>query len=298
MVSDSPSEFWLDRFLPIEAKPYTRLMRLDRPVGIWLLLLPCLWSVALAGKDFPDIGLFILFAIGAVAMRGAGCVINDLWDRRLDRQVERTRHRPLASGQVSVTQALVLLSFLLAMGFMVLLCLNRATVILGLSSMALVVVYPLMKRVTWWPQLFLGLTFNWGALMGWCAVRGSVEWSAISLYIAGIFWTLAYDTIYACQDVADDEKAGIKSTALLFGKNVRKWVSLFYALAGAFFAFACMLAGLGRGYAWIGAMVLVLTVFHLTQWKPGDEGDCLKRFKANRDIGLLALLAIVAGKLF
>lgn len=297
MASDSPSEFWLDRFLPVEAKPYTRLMRLDRPIGIWLLLLPCLWSVTLAGTGFPDLGLFLLFALGAVAMRGAGCVINDLWDRRLDRKIERTRDRPLASGQVSVTQALLFLSFLLAAGFMVLLCLNRETVILGLSSMALVVAYPLMKRVTWWPQLFLGLTFNWGALMGWCAVHGSVGWPALSLYLAGVFWTLAYDTIYACQDIVDDEKVGIKSTARLFGKNVKKWVGLFYALACVFFTLACVLSGMDRGFAWVGAAVCLLTVFHLALWNPQDPADCLKRFKANRDIGLLALLAVVVGKI-
>lgn len=297
MASDSPSEFWLDRFLPVEAKPYTRLMRLDRPIGIWLLLLPCLWGVALAGSGFPNILLMILFALGAVVMRGAGCVINDLWDRRLDRQVERTKGRPLASGQVSVTQALVFLSCLLAVGFMVLLCFNRATIFLGLASMLLVVSYPFMKRVTWWPQLFLGLAFNWGALLGWSAARDGVGLAALSLYIAGVFWTLGYDTIYAYQDLADDERAGIKSTARLFGRDAKKWVGLFYFASCLFFLLAGWLAELGRGFGWAGVGAFVLIVFHLTQWKPDDPADCLKRFKANRDIGLLALLAIVAGKL-
>lgn len=298
MASDSPSVFWLDRFLPVEAKPYTRLMRLDRPIGIWLLLLPCFWGVALAGRGFPDLILMFLFSVGAIVMRGAGCVINDLWDQRLDKQVERTKTRPLASGQISVTQALVFLSFLLATGFAVLLCFNSETIIWGLASMLLVVSYPFMKRVTWWPQLFLGLAFNWGALLGWISVHESVGLAAISLYLAGVFWTLGYDTIYAYQDIADDEKAGIKSTARLFGRDAKKWVSMFYLVSCSFFLLAGWLDGLGRGFGLLGVGVFVMVVYHLTQWKPGDAEDCLKRFKSNRDIGLLALAAIVAGKLF
>ncbi len=298
MASDSPSEFWLDRFLPVEAKPYTRLMRLDRPIGIWLLLLPCLWGVALADTGFPNPWLGLLFAIGAVTMRGAGCVINDLWDQRLDREVDRTRGRPLASGQVSTKQALIFLSCLLAFGFVVLLCFNRATIGWGLASMLLVVAYPLMKRVTWWPQMFLGLTFNWGALMGWCAVHGVIGWPAVSLYLAGVFWTLGYDTIYACQDVADDEKVGIQSTARLFGQNARKWVASFYLAACLLLALAGWQSGLGRGFWAVGAAAAVLAVFHLAQWKPDDPQDCLARFKKNRDIGLLVWLAMIAGKFF
>jgi 4-hydroxybenzoate polyprenyltransferase len=244
-------------------------MRLDKPIGTWLLLLPCWWGVALSSSLLPNLWLMFLFAVGAIVMRGAGCVINDIYDRKLDRLVERTRVRPLASGELALWRAVLFLGVLLAVGLGVLLLFNRATIIVGILSLLLVFTYPLMKRVTWWPQLFLGFTFNWGVLLGGCAVTGMIGLPVILAYIAGIFWTLGYDTIYAHQDKRDDADAGIKSTALLFGDESLRWVAFFYALALVFLA----LAG----------------------WS--DPENCLCRFKANRDFGLIVFAAIILGKM-
>ena len=198
---------WIDR-IPDRLRPFAVLARWDRPIGTWLLLWPCWWAVALA-PGWPDLKLLALFAIGAVAMRGAGCVINDLADRDLDARVERTRHRPLASGRLTTGEALAFLALQLLVGLLVLLSFNRFTILLGLASLPLVIVYPLMKRVTWWPQAFLGVTFNWGALVGWSAVTGDLAAPALTLYVAGFLWTLGYDTIYAHQDKADDAVIGV-----------------------------------------------------------------------------------------
>ena len=215
-ASDIPRESWLTRLLPRAAWPYARLARLDRPIGAWLLLFPCWWGIALAAPGWPDPVLFALFALGAVVMRGAGCTWNDITDRDFDARVARTADRPIPSGAVSVRQAAVFLAAQLAVGLAILLCLNRAAIGLGVLSLALVFTYPLMKRVTWWPQFFLGLAFNWGALMGWAAVRGDLAAPALLLYAAGICWTLGYDTIYAHPDREDDALIGIKSKSLLF----------------------------------------------------------------------------------
>lgn len=212
--------------------PYVRLMRMDRPIGTYLLFWPCAWSIALSANAgcWPDLYMLALFASGALIMRGAGCTINDLWDRDIDKKVERTRNRPLASGEVTPFDAIVFLSAQLSLGLLVLLQLNLECIMLGACSLGLVVTYPLMKRITYWPQLVLGMAFNWGALLGWCATQGSVDWSAcLPLYLSGICWTIIYDTIYAHQDKKDDVQIGVKSTALRFGDNTKIWLSGFTA---------------------------------------------------------------------
>lgn len=210
--------------------PYGQLMRLDRPIGTFLLYWPCAWSIGLSSSpgSWPDLYMLGLFATGAFIMRGAGCTINDLWDKNIDKQVERTRSRPLASGVIKHIDAIYFLGGQLALGLLVLLELNFNSIILGISSVALVIAYPLMKRITYWPQLILGMAFNWGALLGWCATQGSVDWAAcLPLYLSGICWTIVYDTIYAHQDKKDDLAIGVKSTALRFGDNTKIWLSGF-----------------------------------------------------------------------
>ena len=279
--------------LPQGLQPYILLARLDRPVGIWLLLLPGWWAIVLAAggvtaMNARDWMIFALFGLGAVVMRAAGCVINDLWDRKMDRQVERTKLRPLAQGTVSPAQALMFLGGLLLCGLIILLQFNVITILLGVLSLPLIIAYPLMKRWTWWPQAFLGLTFNFGALMGWAAVAGSVDASALLLYAGGIFWTLGYDTIYAHQDKEDDALAGVKSTALKLGPRSRKFVAVFYALCWLLLALAC-----GRV---TGAVLLLPAAAHLAwqvkSWNIDEAASSLTIFRSNRDFGLLALAAL------
>jgi 4-hydroxybenzoate polyprenyltransferase len=224
-------------------------------------------------------------------------VVNDIYDRRLDRLVERTRTRPLASGEISLGQAVIFLGLLLLLGLGILLLFNRATIIVGVSSLLLVFIYPLMKRVTWWPQLFLGFTFNWGVLMGGCAVSGKMGLPIFLAYIAGIFWTLGYDTIYAHQDKRDDAEAGIKSTALLFGDTSLRWVALFYALAMVFLGLAGWADGLGKAYKWGLLAAACFAAVQLILWRPDNPENCLTRFKANRDFGLIVFAAIILGKM-
>lgn len=283
--------------LPPGLRPYAQLMRLDKPIGTWLLLLPCWWSLALAAPKFPNIGFMLLFALGAIVMRGAGCVINDIIDRDFDPLVARTAARPLASGDIKLWQAALFLALLLTIGLGILLLFNRFTVWLGAASLVLVFLYPLMKRITWWPQLVLGFTFNWGALMGWSAVNGVIGLPTIPLYIAGIFWTLGYDTIYAQQDVEDDARVGIKSTARLLGEAVLPWVALFYAIAILFLMLTGVSAGLGKSYYVVLTGAALFTALQLVLWRQDDPANCLRRFRANREFGLLVLIAIVAGKL-
>lgn len=281
--------------LPKVLHPYALSLRLDRPVGWWLLLLPGWWAIALAGGGLIGMGprqwgLMVLFLIGAIAMRGAGCIINDLWDRDLDRRVERTRLRPLASGQIKVRQALLTLALCLCIGFLILLQTSWMCAALALVAMMLVVIYPLMKRITWWPQAFLGITFNFGALMGWAAVTNTVPLAAILLYAAGIFWTLGYDTIYAWQDIEDDMKAGVKSTARLFGAKSRRAVAVFYGIAWLLMGAAGMAA---TGSA-VMFLLLVPVAIHfgwqVRTWRLSDPASALARFKSNRNAGILALL--------
>ena len=283
--------------MPAPLRPYARLMRLDRPIGTWLLVLPCWWSVALASPKLPDLWLMLLFALGAVVMRGAGCVINDIYDRTLDAQVERTRTRPLPSGAIKLLQAILFLIFLLLIGFGILTFFNRVTAIIGVASLILVFMYPLMKRITWWPQLFLGLTFNWGALMGWSAVNGSFGALSLPLYIAGIFWTLGYDTIYAQQDVRDDAAIGIKSTARLFGERSKRWVALFYGLAIVTLGVTGWASGLGQGFYALLVLAAGFALVQILAWRMNDPADCLQRFWSNRDFGIIILVGIMLGKI-
>lgn len=291
--TDIKTQGWIDRFLPGAVRPYAYLMRLDRPIGTWLLLLPGWWAIVLAGGGGRgvDWGLMALFALGAVIMRGAGCVVNDVWDRDLDRRVERTRARPLAAGIVSRRQALLFAGLLFAAGFLILIRLPPVAVMLGVMTVPLIVAYPLMKRVTWWPQAFLGITFNAGALIGWAAVGNAVPPAALALYAAGFLWTLAYDTVYAQQDRDDDALVGIRSTALLFGAQAKKWVAGFYAASWLAMMAAFVLAGAG----WLSCLLLLLAAaqagMSLRGWRMDDPRSSLATFRAARDFGLLVLLA-------
>ena len=291
---------WIEERLPEKLRPFAYLARLDRPIGIWLLLLPGWWGVLLGSGGLFGMSLYSwfligLFGIGAVLMRAAGCVINDLWDRDLDKQVERTKNRPLAAGTVSRSQALVLLAGLLSISLVILLTMNRLTIVLGVLTIPLIVAYPLMKRVTWWPQAFLGITFNFGALMGYTAITGTLSFSCVFLYLAGICWTLGYDTIYAHQDKEDDALAGMKSTALLFGENSPKWVKRFYELTALFLVLAVLISS---GSLWTSLLILAACshlLWQITEWKSEDPASSLNIFRSNRDFGLLILLALLFG---
>jgi 4-hydroxybenzoate polyprenyltransferase len=295
-VADSSGN-WVDSLAPAWTRPYLRLARADRPIGSWLLLLPCWWSAALAaiaaGEPRPNLAHLALFALGAVAMRGAGCTWNDLVDRDLDARVERTRSRPIPSGQVSVTAAAVFLVLQALVGFAVLLSFNRFAIAVGIVSLVIIAVYPFMKRITWWPQVTLGLAFSWGALMGWAAAFGRLDPPALLLYAGAIAWVIGYDTIYAHQDREDDALIGIKSTARLFGERTRPALAGFYALAVVLLALALAAAGAGA----LGFIGLALFGIHLA-WQVrrldvNDPALCLKLFKSNRDAGLVLFAALV-----
>lgn len=282
--------------LPVGVRPYAVLMRLDRPIGSWLLFLPGLWGIALAGTPWPDPRLVVLFALGAVVMRGAGCVINDLWDREIDRRVARTAGRPLAAGTVTPRQALVFLAVLLAVGLVILLQLHPLAIALGVASLVPIAVYPLMKRITWWPQVFLGLTFNWGVPMGYAAATGRLDAAAFVLYAAAVVWTVGYDTIYAHQDRADDALIGVRSTALLFGPRTRPFLALCYAATVALIAAAGALAGLS---SWFFAALLLpaaLLARQVAALDIEDAAGCGRLFRANREVGLAVAAAIVLGR--
>jgi 4-hydroxybenzoate polyprenyltransferase len=235
--SDIPKGGWIEKVLPKVARPYAILMRLDRAIGTWLLLLPCWWSLALGWQLNPNkitlwelAYLYLVFSVGAIVMRGAGCTVNDLWDRKLDQLVERTANRPIASGMISVPRATMFLLFQLSIGLFVLLQLNETCWLLGISVLLLVFSYPAFKRFTYWPQFILGLTFNWGALMGWVAITGEIDFVCVGLYVTGIFWTLGYDTIYAHQDKTDDEVIGVKSSALALKDKTKPFIYITYSL--------------------------------------------------------------------
>jgi 4-hydroxybenzoate polyprenyltransferase len=288
---------WVDTIAPSWSRPYLRLTRLDRPIGWWLLLLPCWWSAALAaipaGWYGPDPWHLVLFLVGAIVMRGAGCTWNDLMDRDIDGRVERTRSRPIPSGQVSVRAAAVFLVIQALIGLLILLQFNSFTIWLGIASLAVVAIYPLMKRVTYWPQIFLGLAFSWGALMGWAGVFGRLDWPALALYAGSIAWVIHYDTIYAHQDSEDDALVGLKSTALLFGERTRPALVVFSVLAVVLIG----LAGYGAGAGPVFAAGLVAFAAHLGwQIRTIDIRDpalCLRLFKSNRDAGLILFAALI-----
>jgi 4-hydroxybenzoate polyprenyltransferase len=281
---------WVDGLAPAFSRPYLRLARLDRPIGSWLLLMPCWWSVGLAGMHegrFPSLWHIVLFFVGAFAMRGAGCTWNDLVDRNLDGLVERTRSRPIPSGQVTIAQATTFMLAQALIGLLVLIQFNRFTVITGLASLLVVVIYPFMKRITYWPQIFLGLAFSWGALMGWPAAFGQLDWPALVLFAGSICWVIGYDTIYAHQDREDDLLIGIKSTALLFGERTAPMLASFYAGAVALIAAAGFIAGGGFIFA-IGVIAFAAHLaWQVTRLDINDPAHCLMLFKSNRDAGLI-----------
>ena len=330
-LPDAARANWVDRFAPEGLKPWLKLGRFDRPVGVWLLLLPGWQGIALAIAEqdrsrSPEhvVWLVIAFALGACLMRAAGCAFNDIVDRDIDRRVARTANRPVASGRISVNGAWAFLIGCSLVSLLILLTFNLTAVLLGVGSLVLVAAYPFMKRITWWPQAWLGLTFNWGALMGYAAAtsmwswRGTLfEWSnpgvaffhldagnpgtltlaALLLYLGGVFWTLGYDTIYALQDIEDDALAGVKSSARRLGANVRTGVAVFYALAVLCAAGAGALAGLGPLFA-LGLLACAAHLaMQVVRLKPDDPVRALSLFKSNRDAGLILLAAIALGAL-
>jgi 4-hydroxybenzoate polyprenyltransferase len=294
-VADSTGN-WVDGFAPAWTRPYLRLARLDRPIGSWLLLMPCWWSVGLAAiHAHSQVNLWhlVLFFVGAFAMRGAGCTWNDIVDRDLDTRVERTRSRPIPAGQVTVAAAAGFLLLQALVGLVVLLQFNWFTVYVGFLSLAVVAVYPFMKRITYWPQIVLGLAFSWGALMGWPATFGRLDLPAFLLYAGAISWVIGYDTIYAHQDREDDALIGIKSTALLFGERTKTMLALFYALAVALIALAGWRAGGGVVFALgLGAFAAHLA-WQIMRLDIRDPVLCLVVFKSNRDAGLILFAGLV-----
>ena len=309
-VADAPAGNWVDRHAPLRWRPYLRLSRADRPVGTWLLLIPCLWAITLAVAADPggfrpsDAWLVVSCALGAFLMRGAGCTWNDLTDRHIDAAVARTRSRPLPSGQVTPRQALVWAIVQSLAAAAILFSYNWVAIALGIGSLALVAIYPFAKRFTWWPQLFLGLAFNWGALLMWAAHTGSVSLAPLLLYAAGIAWTLFYDTIYAHQDRDDDALIGVKSTALLFGKRTRGWLRLFLVasvlLMGAAVLVALLPTGnplqlaIAIGGVWAFGWHLA---WQLARLDTDDPAGLLRLFRSNRDAGLIAALFLAGAAL-
>jgi 4-hydroxybenzoate polyprenyltransferase len=288
---------WVDTRAPSWSRPYLRLSRLDRPIGSWLLLMPCWWSAALAAgiaHDLAPLPLNIaLFFVGAFVMRGAGCTWNDITDRDLDAMVERTRSRPIPAGQVSVKQAFVFLAVQALIGLAVLLQFNRFAVLTGIASLVIVAVYPFMKRITWWPQIVLGLAFSWGALTGFAATFGRIDLTALVLYAGSIAWVIGYDTIYAHQDAEDDALIGIKSTARLFGARTHQALMVFYGLAVVLIGVSLVLAGASYP-AWIGlAAFAVHLCWQISRLEIGDPALCLRIFKSNRDAGLLLFAGLL-----
>ncbi|KAG2443138.1 hypothetical protein HYH02_009549 [Chlamydomonas schloesseri] len=285
--------------LPPRLVPYAQLMRLDKPIGTWLLALPCMWSIGLAtpAGQLPSLYMMALFGAGAVLLRGAGCTINDLWDRRLDAAVERTRSRPLAAGTLKPVDAIALLAVQLSLGLVILLQLNDYSKLLGASSLVLVGTYPLMKRVTFWPQAFLGLTMNWGALLGYSAVAGALDPAVcLPLYGAGVAWTLVYDTIYAHQDKKDDAVVGVKSTALLFGAASKSYFTAFTAATAAGLVAAGLAAGAGPSYYAGAAGMLGHMVWQIQAVDLDDGPDCAAKFASNKWAGGMLAAGILADK--
>ena len=293
--TDIAAEGWVAS-LPRAVRPYVLLMRLDRPIGAWLLFLPGLWSLCLTASRSRLVGLVALFALGSVLMRGAGCVVNDMWDRDLDRRVARTAARPLAAGTVRMRQAGFFLVGLLLGSLVILLMLNRLAQVLGVASLALVAVYPLAKRVTWWPQLMLGLTFGWGAPMGFSAGSGRLDSVAATLYGASICWIVGYDTIYAHQDREDDALIGVRSTARLFAGHTRGFLAACYAAAVALLVLAGDLAQMHAGFFELLAVAAILLARQVAAIDIHDPALCLRLFRANREVGLVVAAAMLAGR--
>jgi 4-hydroxybenzoate polyprenyltransferase len=303
-VADAVRGNWVDRRAPVAARPYLRLSRADRPIGTWLLLIPCWWGLLLAAAAGPtglrpfDLWIALGCALGAVLMRGAGCTWNDLADRHIDARVARTRSRPLPSGQVTPRQAAAWTVAQGLLAFAILVTFPPEAVALGTASLALVAIYPFAKRFTWWPQVFLGLAFNWGALLGWAAHARGLGLAPVLLYGAGIAWTLFYDTIYAHQDREDDALIGVRSTARLFGTRTKAWLRGFLVAAAALVALAAVAAGL-EGAALVAALAGVAAFAGHLGWQLrrldiDDPAGCLALFRSNRDCGLLLAAGLLA----
>ena len=300
--SDISEEGWVKNLLPKPVRPYALLMRLDRPIGTWLLLLPCWWSLGLGWQlnqqkiTLLELGyLYFLFTVGAILMRGAGCTINDLWDRKLDQLVARTANRPIASGVISVTNAILFLLLLLALSLTILLQLNETCWLLGFLVLLLVFSYPTFKRFTYWPQFVLGLTFNWGALMGWVSITGTIDTPSLILYLAGIFWTLGYDTIYAHQDKEDDALIGVKSSALALENLTKPFIYIVYTVT----IFGIFLIGwiskFSIPFYLVCLIALCQLIWQIRALDLDSPNDCLKKFKSNRLFGFLITFAIFLG---
>ena len=300
-VSDAVSGNWVDQIAPRFSRPYLRLSRADRPIGTWLLLLPCWWGLGLAilaDGQFAshDVWIFVSCAIGAFLMRGAGCTWNDITDRKIDGAVERTRSRPIPSGQVTVTQAVIWMILQAGIAALILFSYNMSAIILGFASLALVAIYPFAKRFTWWPQAFLGLAFNWGALMIYVAHSGVLRIEAVLLYAAGIIWTLFYDTIYAHQDREDDALIGVKSTARLFAERTPTWLFGFSVLSSILMGLAIYLACSERGT--LSTLIAILAVpafwmhlrWQMRRFDAHDPVRLMMLFRSNRDAGLIVVL--------
>ncbi|MFP6747587.1 MAG: 4-hydroxybenzoate octaprenyltransferase [Alphaproteobacteria bacterium] len=303
--TDIPEAGWIARHAPTRLRPYLRLARLDRPIGTWLLLWPCWWSIAMAssgamarsgtGTGWPDPWLLAAFALGALVMRGAGCAWNDISDRDYDGLVERTRGRPLPAGDISVGQAAAFMVLLALIGLNILLRFNPFAALIGVMSLAPVVIYPFMKRITWWPQVFLGLAFNWGALLGWAAVRGEITLAPVLLYAGGIAWTLGYDTIYAHQDKVDDALIGIKSSARALGGKTRPLLWLFYGAAIVLFGLAGRAADLGPWFLAGLALAALQLAWQAGRVNIDDPADCLAKFRSNTWFGWIVFAAALFG---
>jgi len=296
-VADAGARNLVDRFAPAALLPYLRLARFDRPIGFFLLAFPCFWSVALAERSleepYPEPWLLFLFAVGAIAMRGAGCTYNDLVDREIDAQVARTRSRPLPSGQITPRAAFIFMLMLCLIGLVVLLSFNSTTIWLGLGVIPIVALYPFVKRFSHWPQAVLGLAFNWGALLGWPAVLGRLDWPAIVLYAGAVAWTIGYDTIYAHQDREDDDLIGLKSTALRFGRATKPWLISLYSFAWLAITAAGLMANAGTAFL-IGMMAAAAQLaWQVATLDIDDAESCLARFRSNRDFAGLVLGAIL-----
>jgi 4-hydroxybenzoate polyprenyltransferase len=300
-VADATRRNWVDGFAPAVTRPYLRLSRFDRPIGSWLLLIPCWWSLGIAGmhaRALPSLWHVVLFFVGAFAMRGAGCTWNDLVDRDLDGKVERTRSRPIPSGQVTARQAAIFMGVQALLGLAVLLQFNRATILCGFASLAVVAIYPFMKRITYWPQIVLGLAFSWGALMGWPAMFARLDAPALVLYAGSICWVIAYDTIYAHQDREDDLLIGIKSTALLFQERTRPMLAVFYAGAVLLIGAAGIMAGGGAIFI-VGIIAFAAHLgWQVARVDIDDPAQCLMLFRSNRDAGLILFGAMLLDAAF
>jgi 4-hydroxybenzoate polyprenyltransferase len=297
-VADAPRLGWLERHSPVSWRPFLRLGRFDRPIGTWLLLFPCWWSQTLAelgtGKPYPRIDYLLYFAVGALATRAAGCAYNDYVDRDIDAQVKRTANRPIPSGQISPAAALVFVATAALAGLTVLLLFNPFTIALAVASAAIVGVYPFAKRVTSYPQIVLGLVFNWGALVGWAAIKGSIGWPAFVLYLGCVLWTVGYDTIYAHQDKEDDALLGLGSTALKFGDDTVSYVGALYGCAVVLWLLAGALAGTHLIYYLALTLVFLQMSWQVSTLDDRNPANCLRRFRSNRDVGIAVFIGLVA----